>query len=154
MSLSSAVAKLALKGKGTNLQLRMSTFQEVVRAVSVSADLRNAALAASNRSYSPYSHSPCGVAFETNPEGVGPRIYSGFYIENAAFNPSFPPLQFALAGLVRDGGSYANIKQLVLVEKLNPVISHIENTRVLLHSIAPEAKMAVLYVDDENEQEH
>ena len=51
-----------------------------------------AAIAAANRSHMPYSKSPSGVALECK-DG---RIFSGSYAENAAFNPTLPPLQGAL----------------------------------------------------------
>ncbi|STM38216.1 cytidine deaminase [Escherichia coli] len=54
--------------------------------------LSQAAIAAANRSHMPYSKSPSGVALECK-DG---RIFSGSYAENAAFNPTLPPLQGAL----------------------------------------------------------
>lgn len=48
-----------------------------------------AAIQAANRCHAPYSHSPSGVALELK-DGT---IFSGSYAENAAFNPTLPPLQ-------------------------------------------------------------
>ncbi|MEG3387511.1 hypothetical protein V5H41_28630, partial [Salmonella enterica] len=47
----------------------------------------------------PYSHSPSGVALECK-DG---RIFTGSYAENAAFNPTLPPLQGALNLLSLNG---------------------------------------------------
>ena len=48
-----------------------------------------AALNAINRSYTPYTNSPSGVAILSKTNN---QIYIGSYLENAAFNPSLPPL--------------------------------------------------------------
>jgi cytidine deaminase len=71
-----------------------------------------AALDAARRSYAPYTKSYSGVALGT----VDGRIFAGSYIENAAFNPSLPPLQCALAGLFAGGVDPTAIGRAVLVE--------------------------------------
>ena len=50
-----------------------------------------AARYAAANAYAPYTNSPSGVAIRSR-RG---NIYRGSYIENAAFNPSLPPLQVA-----------------------------------------------------------
>ncbi|XNM78622.1 hypothetical protein ACLK19_14305 [Escherichia coli] len=60
------------------------------------------AIAAADRSHMPYSKSPSGVALECK-DG---RIFSGSYAENAAFNPTLPPLQGALILLNLKGYDY------------------------------------------------
>src|ERR1700722_13052477 len=58
--------------------------------ISESADpLVLEALKAAEQAYAPYSRSPSGVALLT----ANGRVFAGSYIENAAFNPSLPPLQ-------------------------------------------------------------
>lgn len=59
------------------------------------SDLLANALVAMNRSYAPYSQSYAGVALQC---GSG-EVFSGCYAENAAYNPSLPPLQMAINSL-------------------------------------------------------
>lgn len=79
----------------------------------VGDDLTQAAIVAANRSHSPYSLAPAGVALETQ-DG---NIFVGSYAENAAFNPSLPPLQAALNVLSLSGYEYREIKRAVLAER-------------------------------------
>lgn len=51
------------------------------------------------QSYAPYSKCPAGAAIITA-EG---EVYSGPYLESAAYNPSLPPLQTAIIDAVIDG---------------------------------------------------
>lgn len=51
------------------------------------------------QSYCPYTRLPSGVALAT---GSG-AVYGGRYVESAAYNPSLPPLQSALAAAVIGG---------------------------------------------------
>ena len=74
--------------------------------------LQQAALAAANRSHAPYSQAYSGVALETT-DGA---IFAGCYAENAAFNPSLPPLQGALNLLNLAGHSLSAIRRAVLAE--------------------------------------
>jgi cytidine deaminase len=39
------------------------------------------------------------------------------YLENAAYNPSLPPLQAALTGLVANSVAFSDITEAVLLEK-------------------------------------
>src|SRR5437660_395256 len=55
-------------------------------------ELVRAATIAARRAHAPYSKSPSGVAIRSQ-RG---EVYSGTYLENAAFNPSLSPLQVAL----------------------------------------------------------
>ena len=64
------------------------------------------ALEAAFCSYAPYSKSKSGVAIQTK-EGV---IYTGSYLENAAFNPSTSPLQVALISFLIEEESYDAIE--------------------------------------------
>ncbi|GLR10800.1 cytidine deaminase [Mixta theicola] len=74
--------------------------------------LAQAAIAAANRSHAPYSQAHSGVALES----ASGAIYHGGYIENAAFNPSLPPLQAALILLNMHGESCQQIVRAVLAE--------------------------------------
>jgi cytidine deaminase len=99
--------------------------------------LEEAALKAANHSYAPYSASPAGVAIKTKND-----IYAGSYIENAAFNPSLPPLQSALINLVAAGGEWSEIKEVVLVET-KAKIDFSPSTQALLDAIT-NARFSVL----------
>lgn len=86
--------------------------------------------------YSPYTHSPSGVALSTS----SGRMFAGSYIENAAFNPSLPPLETALACYFAAGTGAGAIERCVLVESPKGEISHLVTTKSVLDAIAPSAK--------------
>jgi len=92
-----------------------------------------AAWEAAAMSYAPYTKAHSGVAIATR----AGRIYRGSYIENVAFNPSLSPLQTALAALIVAGEDYAAIKDVVLVEVENAVISQRSVAEAALAAIAP-----------------
>lgn len=89
------------------------------------------ALEAANRSHAPYSLSHSGVALQ---DSCG-RIYSGAYIENAAFNPGLPPLQAALIFMNMAGGDLHDIHRAVLVEGNNSAISQWDCTSATLTAL-------------------
>lgn len=62
------------------------------------ADAVHACLQHAIHAYAPYTHSPSAVALVT-PRGV----FSGGYVESAAYNPSLPPLQAAVVEAVIGG---------------------------------------------------
>lgn len=93
------------------------------------------ALQAALASYAPYTESKSGVAIQLK-DGT---IYSGSYLENAAFNPSLSPLQAALILLVANLREYDEISEVVLIEKKSAQISQEAMTRGILKNIAPEA---------------
>lgn len=75
--------------------------------------LTQAAIKAANKSHTPYSKSPSGVALEL----ADGTIFSGSYAENAAFNPTLPPLQGALNLLSLHGYDYPAITREMLAER-------------------------------------
>ena len=83
------------------------------------------ALKAACQAYAPYSKSPSGVAILTS----SGRVFAGSYIENAAFNPSLPPLQAALAGYFAVGKTAGEITRVVLVEGQKSTISQYATTQ-------------------------
>ncbi len=93
--------------------------------------LTQAAIAAASRSHMPYSQSPSGVALECK-DG---RIFSGSYGENAAFNPTIPPLQGALIMLNLNGYGYADIQRAVLAEKADAPLIQWDATAATLKSL-------------------
>jgi cytidine deaminase len=95
--------------------------------------LEDAALSAAEKSYCPYSETPAGVAIKTAKD-----IFVGSYIENAAFNPSLPPLQAALINLAAAGCQWSDIKEVVLVQVYGK-IDFASATENLLKIIAPKA---------------
>ena len=111
-----------------------------VKPAAADSELAEAALAAARSSYAPYSKSPAGVAIATR----AGRIFRGSYIENAAFNPSLPPLQVALVALVGAGGRFTDITKAVLVEAERSTISQRGITLATLNAVAPAAKLVEL----------
>lgn len=94
-------------------------------------DLTQAALEGANHSHAPYSNSHSGVAVETA-EGI---IYTGRYAENAAFNPSLPPLQAALIMANMSGKDYLPIRRAVLVEGQHSMLSQWNATQATLAAL-------------------
>jgi cytidine deaminase len=74
--------------------------------------LQCAAIQAAEKSYAPYSQTLSGIALQ-----AGEQIFTGSYAENAAFNPSFLPLQAAL-NYYRLSGCEQRIQRVVLAEKV------------------------------------
>lgn len=96
-----------------DLQIATLLMDEVDHGVPPRGDaLEQAALAAANRSHAPYSGAWSGVALETD-DGA---IFAGRYAENAAFNPSLPPLQGALNLLNLSGRAFSQIRRGVLAQ--------------------------------------
>ena len=94
-------------------------------------ELTLAALDAANRSHAPYSHAYSGVALEAEDGSV----YSGRYAENAAFNPSLPPLQAALILMNVSGKDVLRTRRAVLVETEDAVFSQWDATQATLHAL-------------------
>jgi cytidine deaminase len=112
-----------------------------LKFVSASADpLAAAALDATRKSHAPYSKSPSGVGIRT----ARGRIFRGSYIENVAFNPSLSPLQTVLVGLIANGGTFADISGVTLVERENPTITQKAVTETVLAAIAPSVKLQIV----------
>ncbi|MGV3003423.1 cytidine deaminase [Vibrio sp. E150_018] len=101
-----------------------------------------AAVKALNNSYAPYSNNYSGVALQTQ----SGAIYSGSYAENAAFNPSLPPLQVAINLLLLAGEELANIESAVLAENANGTISHLAETQSTLEAINPDITIDYLSI--------
>lgn len=105
-----------------------------------SPSLEAHALQAAFKSYTPYSASPSGVALQTK----NGSIYTGSYLENAAYNPSLSPLQVALVNLVVGMENYDDITDVVLAEQKNCTISQSAMSSYLLHVIAPNATFSTI----------
>ncbi|MFJ3266441.1 cytidine deaminase [Serratia liquefaciens] len=94
-------------------------------------ELDMAALAAANQSHAPYSNAHSGVALEAE-DGT---IYSGRYAENAAFNPSLPPLQAALILMNVSGGDCQKVVRAVLAEPDSAILTQWDATRATLAAL-------------------
>lgn len=93
--------------------------------------LAQAAIAAANRSHAPYSDSPSGVALEMKD---GTRV-TGSYAENAAYNPSLPPLQAALNLAWLTGYQPRDIRRAVLAERASALLVQWDATVATLKSL-------------------
>lgn len=91
-----------------------------------------AALAAANASYAPYSKGYAGVAIST----ASGATYTGRYAENAAFNPSMSPLESALTMWSFGGNPNDAIKTAVLVE-LPSLADQADVTAEVLSTVSP-----------------
>ncbi len=93
-----------------DLEIKTLLMDEQDHGYALSGDeLSEAAIAAANKSHTPYSKSPSGVALQCR-DG---RIFTGSYAENAAFNPTLPPLQGALNLLSLNGYDYPDIQRAI-----------------------------------------
>ncbi|SIN84079.1 cytidine deaminase [Salinivibrio sp. ES.052] len=96
--------------------------------------LLKAAADAANLSHAPYSGNYSGVAVETH-DG---QFFSGMYAENAAFNPSLPPLQVALIAANMAGYHWGEIRSVALAEVADSTVSHLADTQATLDAIDPD----------------
>ena len=92
---------LLLQPQDNGIQLTPAARQLLQERTGDAAFVRAAAEALQEAvgSYSPYSRCPAGVAIVT----ADGDVYSGGYVESAAFNPSLPPLQTAIIDAVIGG---------------------------------------------------
>jgi cytidine deaminase len=90
-----------------------------------------AALAAARQSYAPYSQGYAAVALLF----ADGRLFCGRYAENAAFNPSLPPMQMACAHAVLCGEDLADIRRAVLLESKNGQISQRDSAQSTLKAL-------------------
>lgn len=93
--------------------------------------LIEAGLSAINKSHAPYSKSPSGIAIRTHDN----QIITGCYAENAAFNPSFAPLQVGLNLMNFAGYKPQDIKDVLLFECKNAVIKQDQTTQNMLFNL-------------------
>ncbi|EPE1550158.1 cytidine deaminase [Escherichia coli] len=115
-----------------DLEIKTLLMDEQDHGYALTGDaLSQAAIAAANRSHMPYSKSPSGVTLECK-DG---RIFSGSYAENAAFNPTLPPLQGALILLNLKGYDYPDIQHAVLAEKADAPLIQWDATSATLKAL-------------------
>lgn len=112
-------------------------------------DLKIAAFVAANASYAPYSRCPSGLSLITR-EG---QIFSGSYMESAAYNPGLPALQAALVAFIcGGGGDYDEIEAVVLVEVRGASVRYASTVRLALQSIAPLASFHHFEADTQKKE--
>lgn len=99
--------------KDLNISSRLFDKQDNKLNYQTKDELVLAALQAANRSYAPYSKSYSGIAIQLQDS----QVFTGSYVENAAFNPTLPALQVALNYLLLSGNEVENIQRVVMVEK-------------------------------------
>lgn len=92
-----------------------------------------AAAAGACQSYAPYSSAWSAAAIEAS-DG---RIFTGPYLENAAFNPSLPPVQAAYVLAALAGCKESDFKQIVVAQLSNTRVDHHAAAQSLIAKIAP-----------------
>lgn len=102
--------------------------------------LMQSAVAALNSSYAPYSENLSGVALKSS----SGKTYLGAYAENAAFNPSLPPLQVALIQMRMAGESFDNIEAATLAELEKGSVSHFVDTQATLASLSSSLQLSYI----------
>lgn len=143
VDLHSAIAKLEISNKDS------TTDSNVPNGKRPLLDLKIAAFLAANVSYAPYTKCPSGLSIATR-KG---EIYSGSYMESAAYNPGLPALQAAIVAFIcGGGGEYDEIETAVLVETRDAVVRHAATVRLALHSLAPQASFHVSEADVQRKQ--
>lgn len=100
------------------------------------------AVDAMNISHAPYTNNLSGLALEM----ADGRVFQGAYAENAAFNPSLPPLQVALIQILLAGETFDNIKAAALVENAQGKISHLADTQSTLEALNPDIPVTFVNV--------
>ncbi len=93
--------------------------------------LEQQAIAAASRSHAPYSQAHSGVALQT----ASGQVFAGRYAENAAFNPSLPPLQGALILRNMYSASEDAIVRAVLAERASAKLTQREATEATLNAL-------------------
>lgn len=100
------------------------------------------ALESMNRSHAPYTKNLSGVSLQL----ANGEIFTGAYAENAAFNPSLPPLQVAMIQVMLAGFEFDQIESAALVENAEGNISHLAETQSTLEAINPDIPVTYLAI--------
>lgn len=127
---------------GVSAALLVHADVEASPAAAAPGAVYRAAIEALRRSYSPYTCSPSAVALEAS-NGV---IVAAPYVENAAYNPSLPPVLGALDRLRFHNATAADIRAATLVEVDEMRIEQASNTREIIKAAGSGVNMAVFKV--------
>ena len=112
-----------------DLNIEQVLFDQQTHSLPLQGDLlTQAAIQAAAKSYAPYSKSLSGIALQ-----VGEQIIYGCYAENAAFNPSFLPLQSALNYRRLSGKLDDRVTRIVMAESKGTT-SHRQMSEALAES--------------------
>lgn len=103
--------------------------------LSAGNELEQAAIAAANHSHAPYSQAYSGIALAMR-DGT---VFTGSYAENAAYNPSLPPLQAALNLMYLNGYHHNDIRQAVLAQRSGATLDQWSATQALLATLGCQA---------------
>ncbi len=115
-----------------DLAIETLLLDEVDHGLPIKGDaLCQAALHAANQSHAPYSGAFSGVALQMADDA----IFVGRYAENAAFNPSLPPLQAALIMLNLSGYDVLQIQRAVLAEAPDAALIQRQATSATLQAL-------------------
>ena len=109
------------------------------RLAASGAALVQAACDAARRSYAPHTSGHAGLALQLADDSV----FAGRYAENAAYNPSLPPLQAALILRHLAGKTRVPIARAVLVAA-PAAIDHAVQAEALLALVAPGVALEVV----------
>ena len=101
-------------------------------------ELKAAAVAMLDRSYSPYSHFPVGAALECS-DGT---VFTGCNIENAAYSPTICAERTAVAKAVSEG--YRDFVRLVIAGRCQEFCVPCGVCRQVLREFAPELEIICL----------
>lgn len=115
--------------------LKRSVLNYCLADKEIKSELFDAALAAANLSYSPYSRYVAGIAFRTSSN----RIISGSYFESAAYNPTITPIQSAIVKARLSGESLSGIQDVVFLQTNNEFCDYRKITLEILDTIAPDS---------------
>lgn len=113
------------------------------------SELAEVAIEAANSSYAPYSKSPAGIAMSFTDK----TIITGSYLENAAFNPSLPALQMALARMTMAAKSPSNIREIAFADTVNSRIDHFSFARDFFKRKVPEVKIEYFQLNNGEKDE-
>lgn len=109
----------------------------------VSKEVIDAAVEAAKYSFSPYSNSPSGVAIKVTRKDGTTRVFSGSYLEIAAYNPSLNPMEAAMIIANLAGWNSINIVECAVAEKKG-LFSAIPQVKSIHDVVVPEAAFAVV----------
>ncbi|WP_261817286.1 cytidine deaminase [Vibrio gallicus] len=101
------------------------------------------AVIALNKSHAPYTNNHSGLTIRV----ASGELFSGSYAENAAFNPSLPPLQVALVQMQMAGLEFTEIQEIALAEMEQGSISHLADTQSTIEAINPDIPIQYVAID-------
>ncbi|WP_373488713.1 cytidine deaminase [Blastomonas sp.] len=105
----------------------------------VAGSLGAQAVAAACTSYAPYTRAAGGCALEL----ADGSVWSGTYIENAAFNPSLSPAQTALIALTMAGRDWHEIRAAAVAQLAPQAVDHAEAARKMLAAMGSKVEPAL-----------